>query len=180
MELPIKILSKFPNLSPTRTSTFCDVLLQRVQFRALLCLCRSEFPFIRLAKGTNDFLYRRLLLERLEEGCSRLSVDTIFGRLAIAEPPATDESREGTAKDDPVRAQNPNVVFALNNPLRKCNTIGSRLGSIRMVIFQPIFADCIICEPTTILEMVREEGAETYDLYAFVSSTNLFWISSNV
>ena len=105
VELPIKILSEFPNLSTTRTSTFCDGLLQRVQFRALLPLCRSGFPFIRLAKGTNDFLYRRLLLERLEESCGRLRINPIFGLLAIqAEPPATDESREGTAKDDPVRA----------------------------------------------------------------------------
>ena len=149
MELPIEILSEFPNLSPTRTSTFCDGLLQRIQFRALLPLCRSGFPFIRLAKGTNDFLYRRLLLERLEESCSRLGIDPIFGLLAIAEPPTTDESRKGTAKDDPVRAKNPNVVFALNNPLWKRNAIGGGLGSIRMVIFQPVFADCIIREPVT-------------------------------
>ena len=149
MELPIKILSEFPNLSPTRTSTFCDGLLQRVKFRALLPLCRSGFPFIRLAKRTNDFLYRRLLLERLEESCSRLSVNPIFGLLAIAEPPATDEGRKGTAKDDPVRAENPDIVFALNNPLWKRNAIGGRLWSIRMVIFQPVFADCIIREPVT-------------------------------
>ena len=144
MELPIKILSELPNLSPTGTSTFCDGLLQSVQLRALLPLCRSGFPFIRLAKGANDFLYRRLLLERLEESCSRLGINPIFGLLTIAEPPATDEGRKGTAKDDPVRAENPNVVFALNNPLGKRNAIGGRLGSIRMVIFQPVFADCII------------------------------------
>ena len=105
MELPIKILSEFPNLSPMRTSTFCDGLLQHVQFRALLPLCRSGFPFIHLAKGTNNFLYRRLLLERLEESCGQLRINTIFGLLVIqAEPPGTDKSREGTAKDDPVHA----------------------------------------------------------------------------
>lgn len=67
MQLAIVVLRQPTNLCPFRAKLLFDCVLQSIQLRGRFGTRGRNFPFVHLAQNPDDFLKRRLFLDRFEE-----------------------------------------------------------------------------------------------------------------
>jgi hypothetical protein len=144
---------------------FLDFCLQPIELGFGLGFHPLKFPLIGLSEGAYNFFDRRLFLDCFEEGSCGSGVDSVLCLLSAAKPPSSlyvvneivnkrliglathNKSGQSTAKDDPIRCQHPDPIFAFNNPLWKGNSHRGTLGTVGVVILDPVLFNSFVRQP---------------------------------
>lgn len=134
------------------------------------------------SQDTNEFIDAPVLLYTQEEGGSGGGVHTVFGFFLVTEPPLPYKSGQAKAEDEGIKAENPDIVLALDELDGNGNSHRHFLSTIGVTILLVIFANGLVGESE--FRDLSKGGVvwerSTDDLYALVISTNLAATSSAV
>jgi hypothetical protein len=147
---PFRILALPDTSSVCKSSPFLSEpfpnlrlhLLQLVlRFRAQLQLLREP-----LSKEANKLIDPPSLLHAQEEGCSGRGIYAVLGRFLVTEPPPPHKSGQAKAKDEGIKAQDPDIVLALDELNGDSNSHGHFLATVGVTVLLVVFTNGFVGE----------------------------------